>query len=150
MELRAESRNKQITPIGVAFLLTWGFLLLIIIWVSSTFSADEPVVLQIINPFPCEKIENNWKHKEVFETDQTVYICGLVKSNVTDLDGQIQIRVYKDKITSQVNAIFYDNQRIANGEIHMPINTYLFPGKYMVQISAGKVTLGTITFAVIE
>lgn len=150
MKLQVEPKNKQITPVGVVFLLIWSFLCLVTIWVLNTFPIEKPVVIQLSNLFSCGNIENDWKQKEIFKTDESIYICGYVKSTVADLDGQIQIRVYKDKITSQIDVIFYDNQQIENGEMLIPINTYLIPGKYMVQISSGKRTLGTITFEVVE
>jgi hypothetical protein len=110
----------------------------------------KPNLITLHNPYLCVETHNGWQQVENFATDEAYYICGQISSAKPDLDAQIEIFVYENKYTSQRNAVFFDVVRIQNGEVTIHIDTYLYPGKYVVQISDGRTTLAFVNLLVTE
>jgi len=111
---------------------------------------EEPPIVILDRAFPCQQDKNLWVLSESFKADQSIYICGNIKSNKTTLKAQVQIRVYENKLQPMDNAIYYDNIWISNGDVKLPIKAQFEAGKYVVEISSGRKSLSIIEFDVIN
>lgn len=143
-------KNKGLSFAGKIFLSSWIVLCFVTIVILKNVSMRQPTVVRLTNANACEKIGDNWAEIKEYYIGQPIYLCGEINTNVTDFHGQIQIRVYEDVITSQDDAVYYDNLWVSNGKIQLPVNTYLLPGKYVVQVSSGKKTLAVIEYSIVE
>lgn len=145
MKFKISSAN-----IGYLGLLIFVFCAIIGIVLEYTIPSNEPLRIVLDHTFPCLQSGNLWVLSESFGMDQSIYICGDIKSNATSLKTQIQIRVYKNELQPMDRAIYYDNVWVSNGELKLPIKTQLEPGKYVIQISSGRKSLSIIKLEVIN
>lgn len=145
MKLKITSKN-----IGYLGLMIWILFCLgglILDYVSPPYV---PLDIKIENPTTCKTVNGKWLTDETFKVGQVVYICANIKSNVSDLHTQIDIRVYENEVQSMAKAIFYDMVWVSNGESRILVDNYFFPGKYVIQISNGRKTLAMVEFNVVD
>lgn len=142
--------SKQVGDrLGVLAVIVTVILLLIAVFSSKSYSY-KPNQIKITNPYPCVRSGPEWIRVDKFDLQDSYHVCGYVSSQNSNLEAQIQIRIYENKITHQQDAIFYDVEWIHNGDVSIPLNTYFDPGSYVVHIADGRLTLAEIEFQVVE
>jgi hypothetical protein len=142
--------NEVGNKIGVFAFIVWLLLCGVDFWITKKNPPYVETVVNLSNPYLCINKGAEWIKVEKFAIDDNFFICGIIKSNKTDLHTQVQIRVYENELSSMVNAIYHDNQWISAGDQQIPIRTYLFAGTYVAQVNIGRKTISIIEFEVIE
>jgi hypothetical protein len=140
-------KTKHIGYLGMG---VWLILCVIIIVLMISGEPYVETTISLDRPYLCKNTGVEWLEVENFNVGDNIHICAVIRSNKVDLRSQIQVRVYQDELTMQANAIYYDNIWISNGEVAIPLDTYLLSGIYIVQISYGKTTLGIMQIDVVE
>jgi len=142
--------SKQVgNRLGVLALTITIVLLLIAAFSAKSYSY-KPNRIKITNPYPCVKNGVEWIKVDKFALQDFYHVCGYVSSQNPNLKAQIDIRLYKNRITHQKDAIFYDVEWIHNGDVSIPLDVYLDPGTYVVHIADGRLALAEIEFQVVE
>lgn len=143
-------KQRDLTLAGKIFLFVFAILCILIIVVLNAIPSQKPTTLKLGNTNTCVKVDGEWVSIKNFTVDQPIHVCGNVSSNDPSLHAQIQIRVYENEITTQDDAIFYDNLWISNGERAIPVSIYLQPGSYIIQVSSGRKTLSIVNLEIVE
>ncbi|MBI4738404.1 hypothetical protein HY772_02375 [Candidatus Woesearchaeota archaeon] len=134
-------KAKDFGYIGLVICAVFCFL---IAWLMYSTPAYEPTIIQLDDTFPCKENNSEWIQVDNFTVGESFYICSYVKSNVPELHKQIQIRIYEGKRDLMERPVYYDNIWVSNGEISIPLKTYLYPGSYTVELSSGRKILSTL------
>jgi hypothetical protein len=95
-------------------------------------------------------VDVKWLTVSRFKIGQDIYICGNIRLSDSTQRKEIQVRVYEGKRTFNEHEIFYDNVTISSADQAIPVDTYLFPGSYEIQISDGRVVLSAIQIEIVE
>lgn len=123
---------------GYVGLAIWAILCFLAGWLIYYAPGYEPVRFKLNNTFLCKKNDDKWNHVDSYKMGEDLYICSRVSSNVQDLREQVQIRVYEGEREAFERPIYYDNTWISNGDVNIPLRTYLYSGSYTVEISSGR------------
>lgn len=142
----------KITPstLGYLGLIVWILFCLagvILDYISPPYT---PTIVKLVNSYPCKESDSRWVANDTFKADQSIYICARIESNVSDLHKQVQIYVFENELQTEINAIFYDNVWVSNGEVHILLKTNFNPGTYVISVVSGRKSLSLIQFDVSE
>ena len=143
-------KQREITTFGQIFLVVWIIFCILIIWALNNIPLYKPTIINFDNPRACEKVDDKWLTVSRFKIGQDIYICGNIRLSDSTQRKEIQVRVYEGKRTFNEHEIFYDNVTISSADQAIPVDTYLFPGSYEIQISDGRVVLGAIQIEIVE
>ncbi|MBV6452138.1 MAG: hypothetical protein MHPDNHAH_02891 [Anaerolineales bacterium] len=62
----------------------------------------------------------------------------------------MQICIYNGKQDILETPIYYENVWVSNGEMVIPLDVYIPPGNYEIQITDGRIILSTLKIEIIE
>ena len=143
-------KRTDLSTVAKIVLLVWIALVVLAIWIMKIAPEYEPITVTLRHVIACKEVGNEWVKVENFDVDESIRLCGDMTLSDPGSSHQIQIRVYEREMTAQDKAIYYDNIWISNGFTIIPIKTYLYPGKYVIQISSGRTTLNIYKLDIVE
>lgn len=128
-------------------------LLILIVLLRRAFSilpSSKPAYFTLQNTFTCEERDGVMDRISVFGVNKTISICTQVNSVVENLHKQMQICIYNGKQDILETPIYYENVWVSNGEMVIPLDVYIPPGNYEIQITDGRIILSTLKIEIIE
>lgn len=143
-------KRRKLTISGQIFLVVWVILCLLIYWMLNKTPIYKPNIINFVNPLACEKENNDLHITSIFKVGQKIYICGHIRLSDPNKKQEMQIRVYEGERSFNEHEIFYSNVIVSNDDKAIPVDVYLLPGNYEIQISDGRRILNTIAIEVID
>lgn len=143
-------KQKELTTFGKIFLVVWIALCMLIVWALSNTPVYKPTIINLVNLHSCEKMDDQWLAVSSFKVGQNIYLCGNIQLSDSTQKKEIQVRVYEGERTFNEHEIFYTNLTVSSTDKAIPVDTYLFPGSYEIQINDGRLVLGAIQVEIVD
>lgn len=143
-------KPKKLTIVGQIFLIIWLVFCILIVWTVNKVPLYQPTIINLDNPFACEEVNGSWVKTNKIKVGQTIHVCGRVRVSDRNLSQPIQIRVYTGKRTFGERETFYDNVTVSDGDETILVDAYLLPGNYEIQVSKGRIVLGTVQVEIVD
>lgn len=142
--------NRGIKILKIILLSIAGLVLVFVVLTVALGWGEKPDKVEWSQTRLCKQVDSKWLDVESFSQGENLQICGYIQSNNPNLEKQVDVRIYREEIKSQIFAIYHDLIWVTNGDVVLPINKELKAGTYVISINLGRKILDIIEMKITE